>query len=225
VVNLLRKRGGQFTPEKNQNATCLKVVNLPRNQVVNLTGFSSDVRNIKVDFARKADMQKALTTSEVYVKLIEKQGKGIPETEQSFLYFVDQWRVIEYMIGHKNGKYKIQNFEIFKQDLVILNYSGMLIKINGVDLPTDQLFGWATRYINSKHKEIKETQAKDALEYDFCGRFCGVVFPKDKNIKEKLYSPFISLEEEIAAEMFEPKDFWQLVNNKELVWNPHDKLK
>jgi uncharacterized protein YsxB (DUF464 family) len=38
---LLRKRGGQFTPENNQNVTCSEVVNLLRNQVVNLTGFSN----------------------------------------------------------------------------------------------------------------------------------------------------------------------------------------
>lgn len=41
MVNLLRKRGGQFTPENNQNVTCSEVVNLLRNQVVNLTGFST----------------------------------------------------------------------------------------------------------------------------------------------------------------------------------------
>jgi len=41
VVNLLRKRGGQFAPENNQKVTCSEVVNLSRNQVVNLSGFSS----------------------------------------------------------------------------------------------------------------------------------------------------------------------------------------
>ncbi len=41
MVNLLRKMGGQFAPENNQKVTCSEVVNLSRNQVVNLSGFST----------------------------------------------------------------------------------------------------------------------------------------------------------------------------------------
>ena len=43
VVNLLRIGGGQFAPENNLKVTCSEVVNLFRNQVVNLTGFSTTV--------------------------------------------------------------------------------------------------------------------------------------------------------------------------------------
>ena len=42
MVNLLRKTGGQFAPESGPETALSKVVNLLRNQVVNLTGFSSN---------------------------------------------------------------------------------------------------------------------------------------------------------------------------------------
>ena len=41
VVNFLRKGGGQVVPEYNRKVLCLQVVNFLRNQVVNLTGFST----------------------------------------------------------------------------------------------------------------------------------------------------------------------------------------
>lgn len=179
-------------------------------------------RDIAVDFARKEDMKKALQTTEVYVRAMQILGQGIPTTIQSYVYFIDKARVIEYIIGNNNGKYTIQNFEIFKQGLVVLNYSGMLIKINGVKIPSHEVFDWATQYFDTKHKEIKKKHAKDALEYDFNNRFCGVVFSKDSDIKEMLYSPFTSLEEEVMAKTIEPKDFWKFVNDKEFKWNPFE---
>jgi hypothetical protein len=96
----------------------------------------------------------------------------------------------------------------------------MLIKINGVNIPRGEIFDWATQYLNTKHQEIKKQQPKEALEYDFNNRFCGVIFSKDLDITELLYSPFRSLEEEIMAEMLEEKHFWKFVNNNEFVWNP-----
>jgi len=50
VVNLLRKRGGQFAPENNPKVTCSEVVNLSRNQVVNLSGFSNLLRILHFAF-------------------------------------------------------------------------------------------------------------------------------------------------------------------------------
>lgn len=41
VVSFLRNGGGQFAPEYYRKVLCLQVVNLLRNQVVNLTGFST----------------------------------------------------------------------------------------------------------------------------------------------------------------------------------------
>lgn len=40
VVNLLRNSGGQFAPENRLKKPFLQVVNLDRNQVVNLSGIS-----------------------------------------------------------------------------------------------------------------------------------------------------------------------------------------
>ena len=45
MVNFLRKPGGQFAPERGSKTALLEVVNLLRNQVVNLSGFSTNLSN------------------------------------------------------------------------------------------------------------------------------------------------------------------------------------
>ena len=41
MVNFLRKPGGQFAPESGSKTAHSEVVSLLRNQVVNITGFST----------------------------------------------------------------------------------------------------------------------------------------------------------------------------------------
>ena len=77
MVNLLRKTGGQFAPESGPETALSKVVNLLRNQVVNLTGFSTDVVGELGNSTFFAVIQHSdLKTQEKYLPVMREAAKN-----------------------------------------------------------------------------------------------------------------------------------------------------
>jgi len=78
VVSFLRNGGGQLAPEYYRKVLCLQVVNLLRNQVVNLTGFSIYQHNLTGFSDKNIDAVKGIMLYETATdyKLYGKTGGG-----------------------------------------------------------------------------------------------------------------------------------------------------
>jgi len=183
-----------------------------------------DAKNIKIDFSKTEIMEYALIATDKIRERWIKDGCAQSSNAEANAYFVNQEQVYEYVLKIKNKKYHIENFRIFSDGEVIINYGLDIEKITGFNYPNNQLFEEAIKSIEAFHKK-KKSEAKinpktKFLHYDFVNRFCGVIFSKKKNESERQYSPFTKLSEVIAADAGYEKTTWKLIEDNKFSWSP-----
>jgi len=186
-------------------------------------------KGVDIDFTKWEVMQDALTATEKYNQVMHQESRLKPACDFAMVYFVNKEQVFKYEITLKKNKYVIENFRLLSPGEVVIRYGSNEKPLTGFDHPADKLFGKAKESIESCHKFWKEVseyeQEQYWLGYDFDNRFCGVVYPKEKNEKEMLYFPFILLSDIIAADAQDPKLTWKLIEDKKFQWSPKDNVK
>lgn len=190
-----------------------------------------DRQNITIDFSKTETMADALTVAAMYKKLWTKEGCCFFSVNSASVYFINQENVFMYRIFYVNKKYHIDDFRRFSKDQVILNYFlnyfGDIEILSGFVFPNNKLFNAAKKEIELFHIKRKSQAAKDpltvVLNYDFGGRFSGVVYPKNQKGREQRYSPYAKLSEVIASESTIPRVIWKLIEDEKFNWSPEDK--